>query len=67
MKCLSFCCLTKVQLIIDVPMHFSRYFCAKPNLRWILDAPKFRMPFFPGQSLLLSTTVLNDNSCTKAF
>jgi len=44
-------------LIIDIPMHFSHI---KPNLRWILDMPKFRMPFFSSQSLLLSTTVLND-------
>jgi len=38
----------------------SWFFCIKPNLRWILDMPKFWMPFFLGQSLLLSTTVLND-------
>jgi len=28
---------------------------------WILDTSKFQMPFFSGQSLLLSTTVLNDS------
>jgi len=31
-----------------------------PTLRWILDTPKFQTPYFSGQSLLLSTTVLND-------
>jgi len=46
--------------IINVPIHFSRFFCIKPTLRWILNLPKFWMPFFSGQSLLLSTTILND-------
>jgi len=32
----------------------------KPIVRWILNTPKFRTPFFSGQYLLLSTTVLND-------
>jgi len=48
--------------IIDVPMYFSGFFCTKATLKWILDASKFRLPFFSGQSLLLSTTVLNDNN-----
>jgi len=46
--------------IIDIPMHFSGFFCIKATLRWILDVSKFWTPFFSGQSLLLSTTVLND-------
>jgi len=46
--------------IIDVPIDFSRFFRIKPTLRWILDTPKFRTPYFSGQSLLLSTTILND-------
>jgi len=50
----------KGSVIIDAPIHFSRFFRVKPTLRWILDAPKFQMPFFLGQSLLLSTTLLND-------
>jgi len=55
-------CLTKVRYyyIIDVPMHFSEFFHIKPILRLILDMPKFQMPFL-GQSLLLSSTLLNHN------
>jgi len=41
-------------VIIVISMLFSQFFHAKPTLRWILDAPKFLMPFL-GQSLLLST------------
>jgi len=53
---------TKGSVIIDVPIHFNRFFHVKPIVRWILDNAKFQMPFFLDQSLLLSTTILNDNS-----
>jgi len=53
-------CLTKVQFYYDIPIDFSQFFHVKPTLRWILDMPEFWIPFFSGQSLLLSTTVLND-------
>jgi len=52
----------KVSVIIDIPIDFSRFFRVKPTIRWILEMPKFRTPFFLGQSLLLSTTVLNETS-----
>jgi len=32
-----------------------------------MDTPKFWMPFFSGQSLLLSTTVLNVHQATYKF
>jgi len=47
-------------VIIVVPVHFSRFFRVKPTVRWILDPSKFQTPFFSGQSLLSSITVLND-------
>jgi len=51
----------KGSVIIDVPIDFGQFFCLKPTLRWVLDPLKFWMPFFLGQSLLLSITILNDN------
>jgi len=53
--------------VIDVPIHFSQIFVeffVRPTLRWILDIPKFQTSFLY-QSLLLSTTILNDNCVTK--
>ena len=41
-------------------MHFNRFFTAKANFKVCIEAQNFRSPFFPCQSLLLSTNVLND-------
>jgi len=46
-----------------LPMQF---FHVKPTLRWILAMPKFQMLLFLSQSLLLITTVLNDDIYTVA-
>ena len=44
-------------------MHLSWYFQQKPVLRWLLDlkCKNCGTHSFPCQSLLLSTTVLNDS------
>ena len=49
-------------IITAVPMHLSRFFQLKPIVRWVFKGTKNRIPYIPYQSLLLSTTVLNDNS-----
>jgi len=46
--------------LIVVPMHFSGFFHAKQTIiRWIWTCQNFGCHFL-GQSLLLSTTILND-------
>jgi len=62
-----FAMLTKVQCYYRCTNAFRLIFCIKPTLRWILDTPKFWMPFFPGQSLLLSNTILNDTEKFNNF
>ena len=41
-------------------MHFNWFFSTKDILRCVLKRKIIRLPFFPYQSLLLSTNVLND-------
>ena len=60
-------CLTKVQCYYNRRTNRFVDFCVKPAVRWILDTPKFRMPFFSGQFLLLSTTVLNDKLAMYSY
>jgi len=47
-------------VIIAVPMHFSQFYQVKSILRWVLKVCKF-WTLILGQSVLLSTIVLNDN------
>jgi len=43
-------------------MHFSRFSRKTYSIRWVLDAPKFRMPaFFWSIPILFNTTKLNDD------
>ena len=43
-------------------MHFNWFFSGKANFKVCIEAQKnFGRHFFPCQSLLLSTSVLNDN------
>ena len=42
-------------------MRLSCYFQQKPVLRWLLEVRKWGSHSFSFRSLLLSTTVLNDN------
>jgi len=53
-------------VIIAVPMHFSQFYHVKSILRWVLETRKFWMPSL-GQSLLLSTIILNDKSVSYNF
>ena len=41
-------------------MHFNRFFSAKAYFKVCIEAHKIWLPFFPYQSLQLSTIVLND-------
>ena len=45
-------------------IYVSWSFRYKPVLRWLLELQKSLTPSLPGRSLLLSTTVLNDNLVT---
>jgi len=57
MKYLTFLC---IWCYYSISMHFSWFYQVKSILRWVLEVHKFWMPFLLGQSLLLSTIVLND-------
>ena len=48
-------------------MHFNRFFSTKAYLRCVLRCKIIRLPFFPYQSLLLSTIVLNDIKLNKEW
>ena len=47
-------------VIIVVPIHFSLLFCIKSTLKVDFGHANISDTIFSGQSLLLSTTVLND-------
>jgi len=60
MKYLSFCYVKqRYSVIIDVPIHFSQFLC-KAYSKVGFGHAKIFDAIFLGQSLLLSTTVLND-------
>ena len=46
-------------------MHLNRFFSAKAYLKCVSRRKNFRSPFFPCQSLLLSTNELNNNYSFK--
>ena len=48
-------------------MRLSWFFLLKRIVRWFLDVRKFRIPYIPYRSLLLSTTVLNDEPILMSF
>ena len=50
-------------VIIVLSMHFNWFFSAKANFRVCIEAQKISVAiFFPCQSLLLSTSVLNEST-----
>ena len=48
-------------------MHFNRFFSAKANFNVCIEAQQISVAiFFPCQSLLLSTIILNDKALQNA-
>ena len=48
-------------------MHFNWFFSAKANFKVCIEAQKFGRHFLPCQSLLLSTSVLNNYRAVDVF
>ena len=58
--------LQRYSVIVVLPMYFSHFLRVKHIVRHVVEGRKSGMPCFSCRSLLLSTTVLNDN-CDDFF